>query len=93
MPSPKPYDTTINCGPNNPFTMVKRGPVNIRVLYEDIKDKSSDYFVEVRCGRRRQRTAFCRDYDVGLAIGEVLGILGFDPTVTLETMEMDEAYD
>ena len=93
MPSPKPYDTTINCGPDNPLTLINRGPIKVRVLHEDMKDPSSSWFVELRLGKRRQRTAFLQPYEPGLMIGEVLQMLGFEPEVTEEAMNMDERYD
>ena len=93
MPSPKPYDTTINCGPDNPLTLINRGPIKVRIMTEDLEDRESDYYVEIRLGKRRQRTAFLRSWEHGLAIGEVLQMLGFDPEVTEEIINQDEKYD
>lgn len=92
MPALKPQDHYINCGPRNPFTMVKRGPIKVRYMVEDVFDPCSDFYVEVRCGRRRQRTGFYRYYQQAEAMGDVLTILGFDPAVTIEKVNYDTDY-
>jgi hypothetical protein len=96
MPSPKKYDTTINCGPadsENPLTLIKRGPVEIAVKYEDPMEPKSDFFVEVKLGKRRVRTAWTKYHDHMLVIGEVLEHLGFTPLLISGKADMDEEYD
>ena len=93
MPSPKPYDDTINCGPNNPMTLINRGPIKVEVCYEDVADVGSPMYVEIRIGKRRQRTAISSPLQHGQVIGEILQMLGFDPEVKAGPYKWDEKYD
>lgn len=90
------YDTTLNCGPpdsDNPLTMVKRGPITVAVRYEMPMDPKSDFFLEVKVGNRRARTAFIKNYEIDVAVKELLEHLGFEPKVYSLAADMDEEYD
>lgn len=93
MPSPKPYDTTINCGPDNPFTLVNRGAVKVVIRYENPMEPKSQLFLELRSGRRRIRTAFVDGHDHVTMVKELLEHLGFTPLVLANTVDWDEEYD
>lgn len=91
MPS-KRYDTTINCGPDNPLTLINRGPIKVRVLYGNPMDLKSEMFVELRLGRRRQRTALTAPHDHQQVVKDVLEMLGFEPEVLTGTINYDDNY-
>ena len=93
MPSPKPYDTTINCTPDNPLCIINRGPVKLNILYEDLEEKDSGLLVEVKVGRRRQRIALTPGIDHATILSDVLSILGFEPNVSVGLIKWDEKYD
>lgn len=94
MPTPKSrrYDQTINCGPNNPLTIINRGPVRIGLRYENMMDPKSQLFVEVRVGLRRQRTAFSAPHDHAEILKDVLEILGFKPAINIREVNYDDDY-
>lgn len=92
MPSRNKYDTTINCSPDNPLTLISRGKVHIGVRYEKEMDPQSDLFIEVRVGRRRQRTAFSKYHDHAEILKDVLLLLGFEPEITIQKVDYDEDY-
>lgn len=91
--STKRGDIVTNCTPDNPLCIINRGPIKVRVLYEDIKEKNSAYFVELRVGNRRQRTALTEAIDHYTMLRDVLSLLGFDPEVETGPINWDESYD
>lgn len=86
------YDTTINCGPNNPLTLVNRGPIKVKVLYENPTDIGSTMFVELRLGRRRQRTALTVPHDHAQLVQDILDMLGFQPEIQTGAINFDDDY-
>jgi hypothetical protein len=96
MPSPKRYDTTINCTEpdgDNPLTVINRGPVRVAVRYLEPFTPDSEFFLEIKIGKRRVRTAFTKHFEHQMAIQELLEHLGFEATVISTTVDMDEEYD
>lgn len=94
MPSLR-YDQTINCGPpdsDNPLTVINRGPVKVHIRALDPLDPCSDFYVELKIGNRRARTAFCRYYEQELAIKDLLEHLGFEPTVITTKADLDDDF-
>lgn len=92
MPSKDRYDPTINCTPDNPLTIINRGPIKARILYEDSGNLNSNYFVELRIGRRRQRTAITEYYNQEVLVKDLLSLLGFQPEVTVGDIDWDDDY-
>lgn len=86
------YDTTVNCTPDNPLTLINRGPIKVRVLYENIADTKAPLFVELRLGKRRQRTALTSSVDHSTLVADVLSLLGFQPELQVGTINWDDDY-
>lgn len=91
MPSSR-YDQTINCGPDNPLTLINRGPIKVRVLYGNPLKINSELFVELRLGRRRQRTAITQPHDHSQVVKDILSMLGFEPEVITGAINYDDDY-
>jgi len=95
MPVPsvaRRYDTTVNCGPDNPLTLVNRGPIKVKVLYGKPLQLNSELFVELRLGRRRQRTAITAPHDHQQLVHDILDMLGFQPEVITGAINYDDDY-
>ena len=86
------YDTTVNCGPDNPLTMISRGPIKVRVLYGNPLKLDSEMFVELRLGKRRQRTGLTAPHDHSQLIHDILDMLGFEPEVFTGAINYDDDY-
>jgi hypothetical protein len=91
MPSKDRYDTTINCTPDD-LTLINRGPIKARVLCESQFEPKASYFVELRLGRRRARTAITEYYDHETMVRDLLTMLGFEAEVTTGPIDWDDDY-
>lgn len=95
MPIPsiaRRYDTTVNCGPDNPLTLINRGPIKVKVLYGNPLDPKSEMFVELRLGKRRQRTGLTAPHDHQQLVHDILSMLGFQPEVLVGAINYDDDY-
>lgn len=70
---------------NAPVTDIKRGPVDVKLFYQD-----PEYvYAEVRTGQNVSRTAFTSIFDHAQLVADVLVILGFKPFVTSQELKID----